>query len=439
LLERVGVLGAINRAGFVRSTGHTVKWAGSDVRVERFPNGAYGWQVSRDALDRVLLRTAQQAGARVSRGASVRRIVRDGNTWQVAYEFRGRLRYLSASRVIDCTGRSGLMSRRDAGRVSTSPQTMALVGMFERRPHWHLDDASHTYVESYAGGWAWSVPVSRTRRQVTVMLDPSHTRVSKGQRLLATYRRELARTTLIRAIADQGRLVSAPWAREASTYTCESPVRDGVLLAGDAASFVDPLSSFGVKKAIASAWLAAVATHTALTDADLEADAQRLFCERERAMVDGLGQQLRGLATDAAGVHASEFWSDRAHWQDRVSTIEPDVDALRYDEGVRAAFETIRASESLSLRRAVDVRRVWRPVVVDHLVQRREHLCVPAFPDGLRYLRNVDALHLLDLAPRYGQVPELYDAYQRTAPPVPLEDFLGVLAVLIAKGVLRIA
>ena len=42
--------------------------------------------------------------------------------------------------------------------------------------------------------------------------------------------------------------------------------RDGAsdlhLLAGDAGSFIDPLSSAGVKKALASAWLAAVAVST---------------------------------------------------------------------------------------------------------------------------------------------------------------------------------
>ena len=49
----------------------------------------------------------------------------------------------------------------------------------------------------------------------------------------------------------------------------------GILLVGDAASFIDPLSSYGVKKACVSAWLAAVVVHTCLTNASLTSAALR--------------------------------------------------------------------------------------------------------------------------------------------------------------------
>ncbi|MEQ1694050.1 MAG: FAD-dependent monooxygenase, partial [Gemmatimonas sp.] len=73
LLDRIGVLNAINGAGFVRSTGHTVQWGSANARVESFGSGELGWQLLRSELDRVLLREAQQAGAIVHRHANVRR------------------------------------------------------------------------------------------------------------------------------------------------------------------------------------------------------------------------------------------------------------------------------------------------------------------------------------------------------------------------------
>ena len=44
---------------------------------------------------------------------------------------------------------------------------------------------------------------------------------------------------------------------------------------------------------------------------------------------------------------------------------------------------------------------------------------------------------MVELAPLHQQVPDLYEAYNRVCPPVPLPDFLGVLSVLIAKGALQ--
>src|SRR5262249_21233177 len=67
LLERVGVRGSIDAAAFVRATGNTVWWGGREPRVESFGAGSLGWQVRRDAFDRVLIDEAAAAGVRVVR------------------------------------------------------------------------------------------------------------------------------------------------------------------------------------------------------------------------------------------------------------------------------------------------------------------------------------------------------------------------------------
>ena len=66
-----------------------------------------------------------------------------------------------------------------------------------------------------------------------------------------------------------------------------------------------------------------------------------------------------------------------------------------------------------------------------------DHLFTPAWPEGVRYLRNIDVLLLMRLAPEYRDVGALYDAVSAAQPVVSLPDFLGVLATLIAQGVLR--
>src|SRR6185503_12360267 len=103
----------------------------------------------------------------------------------------------------------------------------------------------------YAGGWAWSVPVSLKRRYFTVMIDPELTRLPGRQQLAAAYASEIGRTDRMSALIRDAKLCDEPWARDASPYTAERFGEMGLLLVGDAASFVDPLSSFGVKKALA--------------------------------------------------------------------------------------------------------------------------------------------------------------------------------------------
>ena len=440
LLGRIGVLRAMNAAGFVRSTGHTVRWAMGDERAELFANGELGWQVRRDALDRVLLREARAAGARVHRRANVRSVTEGpGGKLRLSYEEGARVHHLAARWVIDCTGRTGLMSRGDSGRKGRGHRTTAVVGLWERRPGWGLANPSHTLVESYPGGWAWSVPVSATRRQVTVMLDPSRTRLARGRRLATTYKDELARTSMIAGLCSTGRLIGTAWARDASSYECASPVRGHVLLAGDAASFVDPLSSYGVKKALASAWLAAVVVHSVLADPALEAPALALFGEREGAIVAALRHQLGTLSGEAASAHAPGFWSDRATPESAADTADPDIAALRLDAKVRDAFEAVRGRDTLALVPVPGVLRTAKPMVEGNMIVLRAHLVAPAFPSGIRFIRNVDILVLAELAPNAATVPELFRAYNRRAMPVPLADLIGALAVIIARRIVTFA
>ena len=437
LFERVGIRRAVEAAGFIRATGNTVWWGTSEARAEPFPSGSLGFQVDRAVFDRLLLDEAAAAGALVSRSSPVREVTRvPGELARVRYENGSEVQEVRARWILDCTGRAGLMARREWRQTEPGSRTLALVGVWEAPRGFGLADDTHTLVESYEGGWAWSVPVLPTRRYVTVMVDPALTSVAGSGDLAATYRAQLARTSHLGEVAKVAELAGAPWARDASPYTCSNAGRAGLMLVGDAASFVDPLSSFGVKKALASAWLAAVVAHTSLTNASMESAALELYDRRERAMFEALSQRSASLAREAAQVHATSFWSTRAIDDAREIDTDGDVTALREDAQVLSAFAEIRRRPSIPLRRADAVREVLQPTVRENRIVLEPHLTAPGFTDGLRYLRNVDLVTLARLAPSHDQVPALYEAYSRAAAPVPLPDFLGALSVLVGKRVL---
>jgi flavin-dependent dehydrogenase len=107
------------------------------------------------------------------------------------------------------------------------------------------------------------------------------------------YRAEVAKVRPFVSLLVDATLEDGPWGADASGYDASRYAGPGFLLVGDAASFIDPLSSFGVKKALASAWVAAVATHTSISRPAMSDDALRFHDRRERAVVRAIGCRPR--------------------------------------------------------------------------------------------------------------------------------------------------
>jgi flavin-dependent dehydrogenase len=439
LFDRAGLTDAIDAAGFLRTSGNTVRW-GSGSRVEAFAPGALGYQVVRGEFDSLLLDQAHAVGAAVRRGAVARgvklRADGDGRS-RVTVEHAGQRDDILARWVLDCSGRRGVVARRGWRRVETGKRTLALVTVWERTSDWPLRDPTHTLVESYADGWGWSVPVGPERRYVTVMVDPEITPPGGKSRLRARFDAELAKTSVLSELTAGAARTTGPWAFEASPYGAERVAEPGVLLVGDAASFIDPLSSFGVKKAMASAWLAAVVTHSALSDEPVTGAALDLYERREREMYAALESSAARFAREAFGAHAGPYWRERAEADDQADAADLDTNALREDPTVLAALADLKQRPAIRLRQARAVRHEPRPLVIGNRVALEGHLVSPAFPGGIRYLRGIDLVRLADLAPEFEQVPDLFEAYNRACPPVALPDFLGALSLLLARRVLE--
>jgi len=366
LFQFLGILDAIDAAGFYRTTGNTVWWGGGERRIENYPEG-WGYQVRREQFDSVLLQLARTAGARVRLGKAV---ARDGP--QVF--FRGE--EIQARFTLDCSGRAGVLSRL-LGYRQPERRMVAICGVLRNPTGWKLPDETHTLVEQYESGWAWSVPVSKSERFLAFM----------GQKR-RNFALELTKTSAFCAIFDANQLIRAPWGRDATVYTARQFCGPGWAIAGDAGATIDPLSSFGVKKAMVSGWMAAVVANTCLRVPEREAAALEFFEKREREVSESYER-------------LTEAW----HSNVRPGTVEK-----------------LRAAPELTLRQAKAVEP--RPAIDGNLIV----LCDD--------IANVNARRLVDIAVQHRQVPDMYEAYCREFAPVSLPDFLTALATLISEGVL---
>lgn len=417
LFDVIGVADVVAKAGFIRATGNTVWWGG-EARVEPFAGGALGWQVDVRALEAVLLAEAARAGATIERRTLAER--RGGSSDPLAPSDP------PASFVIDCTGRSGVLARtRDLRRYHDGPRTVALVGEWRAAAAFEVPDDTHTLLESYTDGWMWSVPTAPGVRHVSAMVDPQRSELARGGLPRDVYLAEIAKTRAFRPLLAGASLAAGPWGWDASTYGAHAYAGDGWLLAGDAGSFIDPLSSAGVKKALASGWLAAVTVHTCLVTPGMRAHALEFYDAREREMERHHAEAARTFLAAAARGHERPFWEARA--------ADPLVGGKA--EPVRQAFDRLKQAPAVRLRAAWAV--APRPVVAGNRIEMAAHL-VPA-PDapGVRYLDGINVVTLVELAPAASQVPDLFDAYVRREGPASLPDFLKALASAVAQGWLK--
>ncbi len=409
------------------------------MREALYPRGALGYQVDRAVLNRIMLEAAAQSGAHVIDEATV--IALQFNV--LGYVRESEENEVAARWVLDCSGRSGVVARTAWRRAVPRLRTLAIAGVWERPDPWPLADPSHTVVERHDRGWAWSVPLSAAQRQVTLMVDPRLTSVGSHAALADVYRAELARVPGLWALTRDATLVEDPFARDASPYAAHQVAAPNVLLVGDAASFVDPLSSYGIKKALASAWLAAVVVRTCLTAIEMVRPALALYESREHAMYDALERQRVALAQTAlAGDATSEFWAVRAEADVADGggpNEDPDVEQLRNDPEIQEAFDELKRRGAITLVQGAGIERVEQPAIRENRIVMEARLRVPAFPQGVRYVRDIDLLTLVDMAPSALQVPDLYESYCRQAGSVPIADFLGALALLIGKRMLVFA
>ena len=439
LFDHLGILGQLDAAGFYRSSGNTVWWGEGEGRVEKFSGSSenLGYQVLRSDFDHLLLQLAEVSGACVHLHGTVSQVdIETGGRARLEYQAGGgNMGQVSALFVLDCSGRAGVLARRDLRTREPGFNTFAIAGIWERESGWQLEDESHTLVETYRNGWAWSIPLSPARRYFTVMLDPEMTPIKRSAGLKSTYLAEIEKTTHFRRLLMGSRLQTPPWGCDASLYSARRFAGPQFLLVGDAGSFIDPLSSFGVKKALASAWMAAVVVNTCLRRSEMTEAALEFFSNREQHVYLSYLKQSTHFFAEAAVHHPHPFWNGRSRPRVEANLWLPDEEALRQDPEVLAALEALKQGESIRLTGSQTVSVLQGAGIQGREVVMEEMLVGPDLP-GVRFLGGVDLPVLVGMAAKYRQVPDLFEAYNRICPPVELPNFLGALSVLLAKEIL---
>jgi flavin-dependent dehydrogenase len=440
LLEELGFAQAMDGAAFVPNLGNTVAWADTPTRREAFADDTRGYHADRGSLEAVLDGVLRAAGVEVRAGLHARTAERSSDGWRIGCQGAGEgASTFEAPWVVDATGRHGFLARRLGRTPDRRTSTLALVGRWRVRERENDPDEGHTVIGSHPGGWAWSVPVSPTSRCVTAMVDPRHAPLGSTD-LLDRLQNELRQVPVLQSmLAEATHVGGTVWACPASLYTSRRHADHGVLLAGDAGSFIDPLSSYGVKKALISGRLAGIVAASCLNDPRLSEHGTTFFDAHERNVAADYRARAADFFESAAEAYREPFWTDRlaAAVSARAEAPASGLGEVHVERhAVVAAHEELRARSRLELVHGPTTRVVQRPGLRDRELILDDHLVSDVHPEPVRYFRSVDLRVLTRIAVGMDGVPELWSGYNRAAPPVDLPEFVTALAVACAAGFL---
>ena len=432
LLDFLGVRTQVEQAGFLRMAGHSVCWGSSQPRTAYYSSDQHrrGFQSVRADFDLILLRHARQAGVRVVEGQPVRDIRPDGEHDVTVYYGSGER--LRAAFCVDATGHAGIYARQNLRQRDSIFQTLALTGYWQNAGNPPGVDFANTLLEAYADGMVWSVPLHTGERNVTLLIDWRHSRTIKRVGLPRFYIEELRKAAYVSGFLADAHLPQPPQVFDASLYTARQFVSGRTLLVGDAGLFIDPLSSEGVRKAMASAITGAVVINTVLQRPAMQSQAAELYEAGQRDTYHSHYQQ-------SARYYAEEGrWPDRPFWQHRRLRPEPDA-SLVTSQQPSAAFSPFDAQPVSHLALTPDLRIQEKPVIEGAYVELRPAVVTPRYPRGLRFLSGLNVPTLLRCVQTQRAVPNILEAYQRhpdgqqSAP----SQIRQVLAQLYQEGLLR--
>ena len=268
LLARLGLAAVVN--GGVPVDGMVVT-SQSGTRLEgRYGGGRQGRMISRHALDHALLTSARAAGAIVDEGVLVQAPTIEGGVVTGVSAGAARPTVLLASLVVAADGAASRLARaRHLARHARRPRRWAVGAYFHdvasvesacRFGEMHLRDGRYIGIAPLPGGVTNACVVTADR---AALREPARL-------LCETLREDLQ---LAERFAG-ARMITRPVCLGPLAVEAAACGATGLLLAGDAAGFIDPMTGDGLHFALRGGELAAHAALSALEDGRADAHIQ---------------------------------------------------------------------------------------------------------------------------------------------------------------------
>ena len=180
---------------------------------------------------------------------------------------------LRAPLIIDASGRQAMAATKNAWRRGDPKLNKVAVWTYyensKRDPG--IDEGQTTVAFIPNKGWFWHIPQHHDRVSVGVVADGKYLTREGLKDPKAIFEREIPQNLWIQDRLATGKCTGEYWLTAEYTFRSEYSAADGLVLAGDAYGFLDPVFSSGMMIALKSGVAAADAVHEALIAHDYSA------------------------------------------------------------------------------------------------------------------------------------------------------------------------
>ena len=272
IFEALGLLAKIEGAGFQRKYGalFTNERTGGTRQVDfrRAWDGSKpsAWQVKRKDFDALLAAHAAESGATVRRGVTVEDVLFDGaRATGVRIAGPGGTEEIAANVVVDATGQAAfLASRMKIRRQDTNLRKAALYAHYTGVWRGEGDRAGDILLPFLPDVWYWLIPFADGSTSVGAVFAPSVLATLSGRTNLERFEELLARSAKVKEYMACAERTSDVGSVSDYSFTSTCYGGAGWVLAGDAATFLDPVFSTGVFLGMSAGLRAAKAIDAAL-------------------------------------------------------------------------------------------------------------------------------------------------------------------------------
>jgi flavin-dependent dehydrogenase len=279
-LERIGMIPKMKKSHFVKKYSVTfVQPDGKRSQPFYFFNRydketvAQTWQVLRSEFDQMLLDNAREKGAEVREETTVKKLLMDGDTvvGVEAMDKSGKTYELRAPITLDCTGKEAFTSNKRGWRMNDPYLNKIAVWTYYKgsKRGEGIDEGDTTVAYVPDKGWFWHIPQHDQMTSVGIVAEGKYLTRDGVKDPKEIFNREIEENQWIKTFLSEGEstgqyFVTSEYSRH-SKY-CAAP---GLVLAGDAFAFLDPVFSSGVMLALKSGHLVGEAIHEGLVKGDL--------------------------------------------------------------------------------------------------------------------------------------------------------------------------
>jgi len=297
-LRRLGLIDRLEQSAFVRKFSVQFIQPNGKASQPFYFFTRYGtevaqtWQVLRSEFDQILVDHARARGAEVREGIEVLSLEWDGDR-VVGVRLRdesGTESSVRARITVDCTGKEAFTAVRNGWRIKDPKLNKVAVWTYYQGAMRDegIDAGATTVAFVPDKGWFWYIPQHGDRVSVGVVAEGKYLTRGGVKDPKSIFEREIRENKWIEEHLAPGKPVGPHYLTSEYSFHSRHCGCEGLLLAGDAFCFLDPVFSSGLMLALKSGVEAGDAIHDGLVAGDLSSRRFAPYAARIRQGIENM-------------------------------------------------------------------------------------------------------------------------------------------------------